>query len=76
MPAFEYTALNSKGKEEKGMLEADNARQVRQLLRDGNLSPLQVEQVEKSEKSSKQKTHKVGRVKAGDLALMTRQLAT
>ncbi len=76
MPAFEYTALNGKGKEEKGMLEADNARQVRQLLRDGNLTPLQVEQVEKSEKSSKQKTQKAGRVKSGDLALMTRQLAT
>lgn len=76
MPAFEYTALNSKGKEEKGMLEADNARQVRQLLRDGHLTPLQVEQVEKSEKSSTQKTQRAGRVKAGELALMTRQLAT
>lgn len=76
MPAFEYTALNSKGKEEKGMLEADNARQVRQLLRDGQLTPLQVEQVEKSEKSSTQKTQRAGRVKAGELALMTRQLAT
>jgi len=76
MPAFEYTALNSKGKEEKGMLEADNARQIRQLLRDSNLTPLQVDQVEKSEKETKHKKQRAGRVKSADLALMTRQLAT
>ncbi len=76
MPAFEYTALNSKGKEETGILDADNARQVRQLLRDGSLTPLEVQQVEKSEGVGKQKVQRAGRVKAADLALLTRQLAT
>lgn len=76
MPAFEYTALNSKGQEEKGILEADNARQIRQLLRDGNLTPLEVNQVAKSEGKNKQKNRRAGRVKAADLALLTRQLAT
>ena len=76
MPAFEYTALNAKGKEETGLLDADNARQVRQLLRDSSLTPLEVSQVEKSESSNKQKTVRAGRVKAAELALMTRQLAT
>lgn len=76
MPAFEYTALNAKGKEETGILDADNARQVRQLLRDSSLTPLDVTQVEKSESSNKQKTKRAGRVKAADLALLTRQLAT
>ena len=76
MPAFEYTALNLKGKEETGLLDADNARQVRQMLRDSSLTPLEVTQVEKSESSNKQKTVRAGRVKAADLALMTRQLAT
>lgn len=32
MAAFEYVALNQRGKEEKGILEADSSRQVRQLL--------------------------------------------
>ncbi|MFN3239178.1 MAG: hypothetical protein ACE37D_19275, partial [Pseudomonadales bacterium] len=29
MAAFEYIALNQKGREEKGVLEADGVRQVR-----------------------------------------------
>lgn len=76
MPAFEYVALNSKGKEETGILDGDNARQVRQLLRDSSLTPLEVTQVEKSEGKDKQKIQRAGRVKAGELALLTRQLAT
>ncbi|MCL4111469.1 UNVERIFIED_CONTAM: hypothetical protein GTU68_002253 [Idotea baltica] len=76
MPAFEYIALDAKGKEEKGILESDNVRQVRQLLRDSNLTPLEVNQVEKSENSNNVKKQRAGRVKAGDLALLTRQLAT
>jgi general secretion pathway protein F len=40
--AFEYTALNGRGREEKGILEADSLRQVRQVLRDKGLAPLTV----------------------------------
>ena len=76
MPAFEYIALNAKGKEEKGILDGDNAKQVRQLLRDSNLTPLEIHQVEKSESGNKNKVQRAGRVKATDLALLTRQLAT
>jgi len=76
MPAFEYIALDAKGQEEKGMLEADNAKQIRQILRDGNLTPLEVNQVEKSENNNKVKTKRAGKVKASELALLTRQLAT
>lgn len=76
MPAFEYIALDVKGKEEKGILEADNVRQVRQLLRDSNLTPLEVNQVQKSENANKNKKQRAGKVKAADLALLTRQLAT
>ena len=74
MPAFEYIALDTKGQEEKGMLEADNAKQIRQILRDGNLTPLEVNQVEKSENTNKTKTRRAGKVKASELALLTRQL--
>ncbi|TMP76893.1 type II secretion system protein GspF, partial [Pseudoalteromonas ruthenica] len=42
MAAFEYRALDSKGKEKKGILEADTAKQVRQMLREKALMPLEV----------------------------------
>ncbi|WP_022950696.1 type II secretion system inner membrane protein GspF [Leucothrix mucor] len=78
MPAFEYKALNAKGHEETGILEADNARQVRQVLREGSLTPLSVELVEKSEKNDGDvlKVRRSGKVKPADIALITRQLAT
>ena len=34
MPAFEFQALDPAGREQRGVLEADSPRQVRQLLRD------------------------------------------
>ena len=76
MPAFEYTALNAKGQQESGMLEADTARQVRQILRDGRLTPLQVEEIEQKEDSSGTKVKRAGKIKPAELALFTRQLAT
>ena len=45
MAAFAYEAINAKGKNTKGVLEGDNARQIRQQLRDKGLIPLNVEQV-------------------------------
>ncbi len=75
MPAFEYKALNAKGQEETGILEADTPRQVRQVLREGSLTPLSVEQVEKNESAGQDnlKTRRAGTVNAADLALVTRQ---
>lgn len=77
MPAFEYTALTSKGAEETGILEADTAKQVRQTLRDRGNTPLDVQQVIESSKTSESgKVSKRGKMKAADLALVTRQFAT
>ena len=42
MAAFEYIALDSRGQQRKGVMEGDSARQVRQLLRDKQLAPLDV----------------------------------
>lgn len=42
MAAFEYRALDGKGKEKKGILEADTVKQIRQTLRDQGLMPLEV----------------------------------
>ena len=43
MAAFEYTALDDRGRQRKGVLEADSVRQIRQLLRDQGLVPLGVD---------------------------------
>ena len=47
MAAFEYLALDIKGREKKGIVEADSPRQVRQNLRDKDLTPLSVKASEK-----------------------------
>ncbi len=76
MPAFEYTILNSKGAEETGILEADTARQIRQILRDGGNTPLAVEEVKESSRNATGGRTNRGKMKPADLALVTRQFAT
>ena len=76
MPAFEYVALNAAGKEEKGILEADTSRQVRQLLRNNALTPLEINEVVKKQKKADEARIFGGSLNKADLALMTRQLAT
>lgn len=81
MAAFEYLALDARGREKKGVLEADTARLARQLLRKQSLTPLEV-----SETSGRDKNKGVnkgiqtqtfrGGIKTNDLALLTRQIAT
>lgn len=77
MGAFEYTALDNGGRERKGILEGDTARQVRQLLREKQLLPVTVTEVAQKESAEQKKSFSMGRsVSAADLALFTRQLAT
>lgn len=77
MSAFEYTALNQKGSEKKGILEGDSARLVRQQLREQNLVPLTVLEVKKHISSEKNNVFAVNqKINTTELALMTRQLAT
>ena len=76
MGAFEYVALDSGGKEKKGVLEGDTARQVRQQLRDQGWMPLDVQEASQREAKSQRRTIRMRRgVSATDLALITRQLA-
>jgi general secretion pathway protein F len=76
MGAFEYTALDTTGKERSGVLEGDTARQVRQILRERQLLPVTVAEVAQKE-AKRQRSFSFSRgVSAADLALFTRQLAT
>jgi general secretion pathway protein F len=75
--AFEYTAVDATGRERKGVLEGDTARQVRQLLRDQALLPVAVNEVSQTEKKENKARFTVKRgVSASDLSLLTRQIAT
>ena len=76
MGAYEYTAVDSGGKQLKGIIEGDTARQVRQQLRDRELLPLTVTESAEKE-STRQASFSFNKgMSAADLAVLTRQLAT
>ncbi|SNY59344.1 type II secretion system protein F (GspF) [Arsukibacterium tuosuense] len=77
MAAFEYLALDLRGKKNKGVLEADNARHARQMLREQKLQPLSVELASQQERLVASGRNWLSRkISAAELALLTRQLAT
>ncbi|HUX73214.1 MAG TPA: type II secretion system inner membrane protein GspF [Steroidobacteraceae bacterium] len=77
MGAFEYTALDAQGKERKGLIEADTVKHVRQLLRDKQLLPLEIEETAGRELRRSQGRRMLRRgLSTLDLAMLTRQLAT
>lgn len=83
MPVYRYTGINEKGKKAAGVVDAENERAARAKLRRGNIYPTMV--VIEGGRAPSLKT--VGRremrfaalfqgVRASDVALMTRQLAS
>lgn len=76
MAAFEFKALDPRGKPQQGVLEADSARAVRQQLRDRGWAPLEVAPATEKQRSGGISLFKRGGLSAPDLALVTRQLAT
>lgn len=78
MAAFDYQAVDSRGKNKKGVIEGDTPRQVRNLLREQGLMPIEVTP---SLQKTKQEAKSAGfrrakKISATELALVTRQLAT
>lgn len=76
MAAFEYLAVDPRGREQKGLIEADSPRQARQLLREKQWAPLEVKQAKSKEDVSRGGLSFGRGLSARDLALVTRQLAT
>ncbi len=79
MTAYRYRALDADGKLQKGILEGDSERQIRSSLRAQHLKPVEVS--EANRRAAAVPSSGVGklfapRVKAGELSLVTRQLAT
>lgn len=77
MAAYEYQAMDAKGQRKKGVLEADNERQIRQQLREKGLIPLTISEAAASDKGTTSKRRLFqGKVSVSDLALISRQIAT
>ncbi len=83
MAAFEYLALTSTGKTEKGVLTGDSAKSVRSELRASGLTPLEVEPVHDTAGISRNNATPSAQKRSGrqkmssmELAVTTRQFAT
>jgi general secretion pathway protein F len=87
MPAYEYSAQNAQGKTQKGLIEGDSPRFIRQQLKLRGLTVLSICEITTSQKE-KNKTfgvvehikhywqHRKIRLSHTDLTLLTRQMAT
>ncbi|MGD9975806.1 MAG: type II secretion system inner membrane protein GspF [Desulfatirhabdiaceae bacterium] len=80
MPVFEYTALNAKGKTVSGIIDADSAVMARQKIRSGDLYPVTIQEAGEQRSGDRRiflwGFQAINRVRAGDLTVMTRQLAS
>ncbi len=81
MSNFTYSAIDSKGNEVHGLIEADSARVARQQLRDRGLMPLDVASYVEAVQARKRlgilsRFSRGPRLSIQELALATRQLAT
>jgi general secretion pathway protein F len=81
MSAFHYIAVNQTGAEQKGVIEAENEKHARQLLRDKSLVPLQVRETSGKKNAGAGLNQWISMLRpkgmnAKELALFTRQFAT
>lgn len=82
MPVFAYKGLNSAGRNVNGMLDADNEKHAKQLLRRDGIYPTSIKEAAGSSTSGKGGSstgdlrNSMQRVSTQDLAIATRQLAT
>ncbi|MBB5320491.1 type II secretion system inner membrane protein GspF [Marinobacter oulmenensis] len=75
MPAFEFRALDARGRQKQGVMEADAPRAVRQRLRDRGMIPLAVDTAYDQRAPAGWMARR-GILAPADLALVTRQLST
>ena len=76
MGAFIYQAVDAKGKQQKGVMEGDSARQIRSRLREKGWMPLSVEATTVKQKNTSGSGRGGPRLSVMELSLLTRQLAT
>jgi len=81
MPVYEYSAINPKGKNTTGVIDADSPVVARQKLRSSNIFPVSVREVHETTALKKVSrrwipTTLFNRIRPSEVAVMTRQLAT
>ncbi len=79
MPVYEYKALNQKGKSCKGLVDADNESKARNKLKSSGKYPISLQESLSRGKNSKQGSFGKSlfkRIKADEIHVITRQLAT
>jgi general secretion pathway protein F len=75
MGAYEYQAIDNDGKTQKGLIEADTAKQARQQLRGMSLMPLEIGEVTSRQTTGINRSRRE-KINVATLSLITRQLAT
>ena len=84
MPVFEYQALDGKGKNRSGIIDADSVMDARQKLRQSGIYPTNIKEapdrLKTSTGGSKSKnlslSNLFARISPSEISIMTRQLAT
>lgn len=79
MSVFEYVALDEKGRQRKGFIDAPGVTAARQKLREENVYPVEINQAENKKENALSEILKFNiwqRVSAGDVSIFTRQLST
>jgi general secretion pathway protein F len=79
MSVFEYVALDEKGHQHKGFIDAPGVTVARQKLREENVYPVEINQAENRKETALSGALKINiwqRVSANDVSIFTRQLST
>ncbi len=77
MPVYEYQALNKKGNNISGLIDADNIRNATIKLRSSKIFPTSMTEVKtQAGKQKKSFSFSYSKIRVSEIAMMTRQLAT
>ncbi|MDD4355732.1 MAG: type II secretion system inner membrane protein GspF [Smithellaceae bacterium] len=79
MSVFEYVALDSKGRERKGFIDAPGVVAARQALREGGNYPVEIRQAKEKKSSALSSALEIGflqKISAKEISIFTRQLST
>ena len=79
MSVFEYVALDEKGHQRKGFIDAPGVAAARQKLREENVYPVEINEAENRKETALSGALKINiwqRVSANDVSIFTRQLST
>lgn len=79
MSVYEYVALDEKGREKKGFVDATGVAAARQQLRDEGVYPVRIAQAREKKNSAVASALQIGffqKVSAKEVAIFTRQLST